>query len=201
MPCSALACSSAADSWDRTRPRRCAALLKPSSSSPSTGMAAPATHMHETIACSRLGCHHVQQLETRVGAVRRAGTDAPQQYRPMSGERGQKPQPCLTNVSEYHASIAPCLRACTSGICVTHVLLLSVLGHSTCYVDYKLHKSEDAALFNCATCVHPRRHPLHLHQLLHHCLGRLSTYLPQPLVREEPRCTALYASVHVAAGQ
>jgi len=84
---------------------------------------------------------------------------------------------------------------------LAHVLFLSVLGHSTCYVDYKLHKSEDAALFNCATCVHPRRHPLHLHQLLHHCLVRLSTYLPQPLVREEPRCTALYASVHVAAGQ
>ena len=123
LPCSALACSSAADGWERARDRRRAALLKPSSSSPSTGMAAPATHMHETIACSRLGCHHVQQLETRVGAVRRAGTDPPQQYRPMAGERGQKPQPCLAHVSEYHASIAPCLHACTSGICMTHVRL------------------------------------------------------------------------------
>ena len=71
-----------------------------------------------------MGCEAVAVQRARMfKPVRRTGTDPPQQYRPMAGERGQKPQPCLAHVSEYHASIAPCLHACTSGICMTHVRL------------------------------------------------------------------------------
>ena len=51
-------------------------------------------------------------------------------------------------------------------------------------------KLQPIVLFNCATCVHPPRHPLRLHQLLHHCPARLSTsstvYLPHPWVGEGP---------------